>query len=455
MVSSFKITEFLSWGKIPTQYSVSFIKKNLAVKVSEDIAKVTVCIAENEIDNNDSLKKLLIRYHHPKEVEFIVVSRKEFVEFIGTILENKTEKVSSLKKGSNFLNTVSEEENVVNIVNGIALSALRNNASDIHIHKDNNKVSVRFRVDGVLNTYQTYDVSLYDMIVSRIKVMSKINIAEKRLPQDGRMRLDFGEDTFDSRVSIIPSVSGEVVVMRLFESTKKKLELEDLGFNDNILETLRNAVNYKSGLILSTGPTGSGKTTTLHALLKKLPRDTLKIITLEDPVERLIDGIDQVQINEAIGLTFDNVLRKVLRQDPDVIMVGEIRDRETAVLALRAALTGHLVLSTLHTEDSVSSITRLEDLGVEPYIIASVLRLSIAERLVRKCINGVYEGRVAVAELLEVNDDIKKLISKGRSEEAVREYLKTHNFSTLSDDANDKIKKGIVLLEDVKREAIL
>ena len=454
----FDITGFTSFREVSSQYSDSFIKENLCIKLSEDDKEVSVCMV-----NADERKKAeLSNYHYPKKLIIIKAEEKDFVQFIGTILENTAEEIKE-EKTDDFtpytenlsVTDVEVTESAVNIVNGICIRALREKASDIHIHRINSKADVRFRINGVLQSVQSFNGGIYETVISRIKIMAGLNIAEKRLPQDGRISARFGTERFDSRVSVIPTGEGEAVVMRLFGSSTEELGLSELGFTEDVRSVLDKVIKLKSGLVVITGPTGSGKNTTLYALLKQMDRERLKIISIEDPVERVIEGVDQIEINEEIGLTFSCVLRRILRQDPDVIMVGEIRDDDTAELCIRASLTGHLVLTTLHTEDSISTVSRLEDQGVKPYLIASTLKVCMAQRLVRRKQTDGKSGRTAVGEVFETDDRIRALIAEGRSENSVREYLYKNSFRSLSCNAQKLLKRELVTKESLLEEGLL
>lgn len=464
--SDFEILSFSDYNSVKDQYTDDFIKNSKCVKISESDDAVLVCISEKNVE----VESLIKNVHQPKKVEFNRVKEIDFAEFIGSFVE----KINSEDAGENpsektlfNLEQISSDAPVINIINSICLEALRKNASDIHIQVSEEKVNVRFRIDGVLQTVKQLDISIYQNLVSRIKVMAGLNIMENRLPQDGRMNVQFENKNIDFRVSVVPSATGQSIVLRLFNYKKEILKLSDLGFSDETYEKLQKALHIPYGLILSTGPTGSGKTTTLHALLQEMDVEHLKIITIEDPVERIIPGVDQIQVNDEIGLTFESILRRVLRQDPDVIMVGEIRDSITADLAIRAALTGHVILSTLHTNDSVSTITRLKNLGVEPYLISNVLKYSLAQRLVRKvckscggsgcseCSFTGYKGRSVVSELFEVTEEVSNLISEKKNDNEVRNFLKKSSFKTLQQDAQAKCAAGITDVNELKREALV
>ena len=386
-----------------------------------------------------------------------------------------------------------EEAPIVKLANGLIYESVSMGASDIHIEPFEKKVLVRYRVDGVLRIYHQLPSNIKDSLVARYKIMSNLDIAEKRKPQDGRIRIKIEGKKIDLRVSTVPTVYGEKVVMRIQEAEKYlNVKLEDLGFEEDDLEKFRNAIWKPWGMILVTGPTGSGKTTTLYSALMERNQPDVNIMTAEDPVEVAIPGINQVQVNEKIGLTFSNVLRAFLRQDPDIILVGEIRDQETGDIAIRASLTGHLVFSTLHTNDAPTTISRLTDMGIEPFLVGSSLVLVVAQRLVRKlCSNckrphdipkealvrmGLikdtseditvfkasekgcevcgftgYKGRTAVHEIMEIDDELRKLIIKGATADEIREAAKKAGMRTLYGSGLLKVKKGITSLEEINR----
>jgi len=352
---------------------------------------------------------------------------------------------------------------------------------------------IRYRVDGVLKIYHEFPVRIKDSLTARYKIMANLDISEKRRPQDGRIRTRYKGKKIDLRVSTVPTVYGEKIVMRIQEAEKYlNVKLEDLGFEPDDLEKFRKAIWTPWGMILVTGPTGSGKTTTLYAALMERNSPDVNIMTAEDPVEVSIPGLNQVQINEKIGVTFANVLRAFLRQDPDIILIGEIRDTETAEIGIRAALTGHLVFSTLHTNDAPSSITRLVDMGIEPFLVGSSVILIVAQRLVRKlcprcklvddtprealyrlgvlqspdenitiykanpkgcehCNGSGYKGRTAVHEILEVDEEMRKLIIKGATSEDIRDLARKKGMRTLYETGVLKVRKGITSLAEVER----
>ena len=380
---------------------------------------------------------------------------------------------------------------VVKLVNLVLLDAIRKGASDIHIEPYEKQLRIRYRIDGMLYEVMKPPLRLKHAITSRLKIMSSLDIAERRLPQDGRIKLKMGKGKeMDFRVSICPVLWGEKTVMRLLDKSNLQLDMTKLGFEESILRSFKEAINKPYGMILVTGPTGSGKTTTLYSTLSELNKSTHNISTAEDPIEYNLYGINQVQMHDEIGLNFSAALRCFLRQDPDIIMVGEIRDFETAEIAVKAALTGHLVLSTLHTNDAPSTVSRLLNMGIEPFLVASSVNLIGAQRLVRKlcadckapvevtrqqlidigippeeadsvkpmrgqgcrtCNNTGYKGRIAVYEIMVANDEVKEFVLNGAStlelkREAIRQGMKTLRMSALT-----KFREGMTSLEEVVR----
>ncbi|TVR17221.1 MAG: type II/IV secretion system protein [Balneolaceae bacterium] len=379
---------------------------------------------------------------------------------------------------------------VVSQVNSIFNHAIEKKASDIHIELYEHLFRVRLRLDGVLKEEAKLSLFQKDSIISRIKIMANLDIAEKRRPQDGRIRFNYQNNEIDLRVSTLPTGYGEKVVLRILDKSSIDLNLHNLGFEAPDMEKFVKNIHLPYGMILVTGPTGSGKTTTLYGALNELNSEQVNITTIEDPVEYDLQGINQTQVNSEIGLTFSKILRSILRQDPNIIMLGEIRDGETAEIATRAALTGHMVLSTLHTNDAPSALTRLIDLGVEPFLAASSIRLIVAQRLVRKIctncnpvlktlhipidaglegINGTvqkgsgciecnctgYKGRVALFEILEINQGISELIAAKSSPEQIKNAAIKAGMTSLRESGIKKIKAGLTTPEEVLRETSL
>lgn len=382
----------------------------------------------------------------------------------------------------------SDDAPIRRMVNQIIQNAVQQQASDIHFDPTDHELRIRFRVDGVIRTEQTVSKHMQPIVTARLKVMANLNIAEKRLPQDGRIQMVIDHRTIDIRVSTLPTVNGEKVVLRLLDLSQAVKHIEQLGFTEEHAQKFRRMFKKAYGLILITGPTGSGKTSTLYAALNELNHDDVNIITVEDPVEYQLQGVNQVQVNEKIELTFAKGLRSILRQDPNIIMVGEIRDTETAEMAIRSALTGHLVLSTLHTNDAVSSMTRLIDMGIEPFLISSSVSGVVAQRLVRrvctdcaeeyrptieeqllldqyhiekpkllkgrgcsKCNRTGYRGRIAIHELLELDEQMKQMIVEKKPDSAYREYFKEKGFVTMVEDGLKKVRLGLTTISEVMR----
>lgn len=377
---------------------------------------------------------------------------------------------------------------VIKLVNSLLFRAVKEKASDIHIEPYEKEMVVRIRIDGILFNIYKPPKKLQNAITSRLKVMANLNIAEKRLPQDGRIPLKVGGKDIDIRLNSVPTAHGERIVMRLQDRSNVVLELEQLGFSDDLLRTLDDLVSRSYGILIVTGPTGSGKSTTLYGCLTKLNKPDVNILTVEDPVEQRINGIGQVQVNSKIGLTFAAGLRAFLRQDPEIIMVGEIRDLETAELAINASLTGHLVLSTIHANDSAGAFPRLIDIGAEPFLIATSIIGVVAQRLVRvlcphcklkyeptdfqlntlgltreqavagnihqaigcsQCNQKGYIGRTIIAELLVVNDEIRSLIMQRKDGNTVRKAAVTHGMKTFRDHGIQKVLAGITTIEEL------
>ena len=351
---------------------------------------------------------------------------------------------------------------IIKLINATITRAIKARASDIHLEPFENNLTIRFRVDGVLKEVLKYQKNITQMIISRIKIMSNLDISERRLPQDGRISINIGKKEVDLRVSTLPSSFGERVVLRILEKDKSHVELGSLGFSNDIQTKFKNALQKNEGIILVTGPTGSGKTTTLYSGLKNISDRSQNILTIEDPVEYALNGIGQTQVNSKTGLTFAKGLRAILRQDPDVVMVGEIRDKETADIAIQASLTGHLVLSTVHTNSAVNAITRLRDMGIEPYLLSSSLLFVLSQRLVRRlcvkckkpdndqksiklmksnnikgeifkpvgckhCDDTGYSGRLSIGECIVVDEKINELIYKQASEAEIADYVFKNN----------------------------
>lgn len=387
---------------------------------------------------------------------------------------------------------IRDDSPVVRLVNQIIANGLAQRASDIHFDPQENDFRVRYRIDGILQTDRSLPKHMQNVIIARIKIMANLNITESRLPQDGRIKTTVNFKPVDIRVSTLPTIFGEKVVMRLLDISNAMNSIEKVGFTEENIEMFSNMLKKPNGIILITGPTGSGKSTTLYAALNQLNSDDVNIITVEDPVEYQLDGINQIQVKEEIGLTFASGLRSILRQDPDIVMIGEIRDPETAEVATRASLTGHLVLSTLHTNSAVEALSRLDDMGIEPFLISSSIIGIVAQRLVRRvcrdcgqdvpanerekeifasrglsvetvrrgqgcgsCNNTGYRGRIAIHEILTINEDIRRLILSKSSTIEIRNLARQNGMKFLVDDGLLKVKDGLTTTEEVLRVAVL
>ncbi|WP_422658544.1 type II secretion system ATPase GspE [Paenibacillus sp. EC2-1] len=384
-----------------------------------------------------------------------------------------------------------EASPIVRLVNQMIQQAVQLRASDIHIDPGENNLLIRYRIDGSLKTERLIPKQMQGFITARLKIMARLNIAERRLPQDGRIKMQFDYKMIDIRVSTLPTMHGEKIVLRLLDMTTGVKSLDNLGFNERNIEAFREMIERPYGILLITGPTGSGKTTTLYSALNHLNKENVNIITVEDPVEYQLEGINQVHVNPAVGLTFAAGLRSILRQDPNIVMVGEIRDTETAEIAVRASLTGHLVLSTLHTNDAISTISRLRDMGIEPYLIASSLLGVVAQRLVRKictecreaytpseqemillrnyglhtdrlyrgkgcghCNSTGFRGRIAIHEVMVIDDQLRAMITSSASVEELRRTAQDCGMIQLMEDGIVKVSEGITTVHEVMRESV-
>ncbi|MFC4409882.1 GspE/PulE family protein [Chungangia koreensis] len=413
------------------------------------------------------------------KVQPVISSKSDILETIEKISRKSDDVGLSATTESN------EEAPAVRLVNQILQRGVQLKASDVHIDPQETSVVIKYRVDGLLKTDRVIQPSQYPSLIARIKIMANLNITESRLPQDGRVRLQ-GKKSVDLRISILPTVFGEKIVIRLLDLSNAVKPLSHLGFNKRYLQSFVQLIEQPSGIVLLTGPTGSGKTTTLYSALNYINKESLNIITIEDPVEYQMEGVNQVQVNPQINLTFASGLRAILRQDPNVIMVGEMRDEETSEIAIRAALTGHFVLSTLHTNDAISSIPRLFDMGVEPYLVISALRGVVSQRLVRSicssckseyeptnverelftkryiqldklyigkgceaCNYTGYKGRLAVHELFVLDDDIKFMLFENKSMKEVKIAAMKKGMIPLIDDGLLKAKAGLTTVEEV------
>jgi general secretion pathway protein E len=413
-------------------------------------------------------------------------SMEKIIEGMDRIPEYREEDEENV----DHLRDMASEGPVIRLVNLIISRAIERRASDIHFEPFEDHFRVRYRIDGVLHDVESPPKRLQAAIISRVKIMAKLNIAERRLPQDGRIMLRVKGKEIDFRVSSVPTIHGESTVLRILDKSSIVLDIEALGFPEDTMEDFKGLIERPHGIILVTGPTGSGKTTTLYCVLQKINSPDKKIITVEDPVEYQLRGVNQIQVKPAIGLTFANALRSIVRQDPDVILIGEIRDAETAEIAIQSALTGHLVLSTLHTNDAPSAITRLIDMGMEDYLLSSTIIGILAQRLVRvacpvcqepywpdpailkemtlagvnledgkihdvkgceRCSNTGYLGRTGIFEFLKISEDIQKLILEKKDSNIIREAARKQGMRSLREDGWWKVKQGVTTVSEVLR----
>ena len=412
-------------------------------------------------------------------------------ELVAKRAEEEIELLEGIDEQDGELAAEAQAASVVRLVNELLIEALEQKASDVHIEPQEHGLTIRFRCDGLLRVQPVPPEIMHfqSAIISRLKIMSRLNIAEKRLPQDGRIKLRVKGREIDVRVSIIPMLHGEGIVMRLLDKSRMTFNLANAGMPDSIAKPFHELIAMPHGIVLVTGPTGSGKTTTLYSALNEIKSPTTKIITVEDPVEYHMDGISQIQVHSKIGLTFAAGLRSILRHDPDVVLIGEIRDGETANSAIQASLTGHLVFSTLHTNDAAGAFTRLVDMGVEPYLVASTVEGVLARRLVRRlcphcktavdpttldlppdfprplpsviyepngcreCRGTGYSGRIGIYELLHTDEGVRKLCMDRASASVIREHGLKHGMTTLRMDGWAKVVQGVTSVEDVLRTA--
>jgi general secretion pathway protein E len=488
---------------LSSNLSRSFIKKYNVIVLGEYDSHVDVAINDplqtEVIENIKSLTKKDVRLVLAKKLDILRLSdilAGEDSDTADKVIEGLNEEGGNIQILGEVIDRdedvldLANEAPIIKLVNLMITEALKERASDIHIEPSEEGITVRYRIDGILYNVLSPPKRYQQAIVSRVKIMAHLNIAENRLPQDGRIKVKYGTTDVDIRVSIIPSVVGERVVLRLLVKDETRYDLTKLGMSDNLLKDFRGLLRIPHGIIMVSGPTGSGKTTTLYAGIKEINSPDKNIITIEDPVEYRIKGISQIQVNPKINLTFASGLRSILRQDPEMIMIGEIRDRETAEIAIQAAMTGHLVFSTLHTNDAASGVVRLIDMGIEPYLIASTVTGFLSQRLVRvlchhcrqpeaidpnvlgeegidphlfegktvyhtqgcsKCQNTGYRDRMGIFEMIRVSDHVRKMIIDKRDASYIRQECTSTGMRTMLDDGIDKVLQGLTSLDEVLR----
>ncbi len=482
-----------AYGVVPIEFNATARRLTIAMKSADnfravdDLRLLLGMTVNAVVANPDQIDELLAKHYAKQESVVDVVSN--------LAKDTKFEALAGHGADSIDLDAISEaasDNQVVKLLNLVLLQAIKDKASDIHFEPFEDEFKMRYRIDGVLYEMVPPPKHLGPAITSRVKVMANLDIAERRLPQDGRIELQVGGKPVDLRIAVLPTMHGESVVMRVLDRSNVELNLERIGFREDDLSRFRSLIEKPNGIVVVTGPTGSGKTTTLYAALAELNRIETKILTSEDPVEYDIDGLCQVQVNEDVGLTFAKALRSFLRQDPDVIMVGEIRDLETAQIAVQASLTGHLVLSTLHTNDAPSSIVRLIDLGLEPFLLTATIEGIVAQRLVRK-INpasreayepteeellelglrpsdvagksfyrprsdaeyGGYKGRMALFEIMNMDDTVRDMVMKEESLSLVREHCRGQGMRSLRESGLLAIYEGQTSIDEVVRETLI
>jgi general secretion pathway protein E len=475
--------------------SFDFLEKNLLLplELKENVLKIAV----GDPTNAEALESLKTSYEY--DIRPFLARKSDIVRHLKLLHGSRSAVMQRLIEGTtedelsredlsgeiSHLRDLAQEKGIIQLVNLLIENAVKDRASDIHVEPGEYNVRVRYRIDGVLYEKETLPGRMYSAVSSRIKLLSQMNIAERRLPQDGRIKVTFSGKAIDIRVSTMPTIYGESVVMRLLDKETSFITLEEIGFDRILLDIYEEVIQKPYGMILITGPTGSGKSTTLYASLAKINSPEKKIITVEEPVEYLMQGINQIQVRPKIGLTFASGLRHIVRQDPDVIMVGEIRDMETAGIAIHAALTGHLLFSTLHTNDAPGAITRLMDMGVENYLVASTLICVMAQRLVRRicqhckvkqdvsedilkkvdstikevwagagcefCSGTGYRGRIGIFEVLPVGDEIRELIMRHATVKEIKDKAISLGMRTLREDGIEKVRKGVTTVDEVLR----
>ncbi len=500
-VPAINLEEFEIDKEIARKIPQNIASKHLIIPVNQTGA--TLIVATSDPTNLSVIDE--VKFLTGYNVEFVAATETAIKKAIEKYFEVSTDYQEMLDEAAEEYEVVGEDDNidikslekaseeapVIKLVNSILNDAIKRGASDIHVEPYEKSLRVRFRIDGMLYEIMKPPISLKNAIASRLKIMAKLDIAERRRPQDGRIKIRYsdGKD-IDFRVSVLPTLFGEKIVLRLLDKSNLQLDMTKLGFNEKQLKDFKEAVHKPYGMVLVTGPTGSGKTTTLYSALSELNQISKNVSTAEDPVEYNIPGINQVQMHEEIGLNFAASLRSFLRQDPNIIMVGEIRDYETAEIAVKAALTGHLVLSTIHTNDAPSTINRLLNMGIEPFLVASSVHCILAQRLVRKvcdkcreeidvekkvltdiglpeaeakgtkiykgkgcntCSSTGYKGRIAVYEILIIAEDLRELILSGASAGEIKKEAIRLGMMTMRQSAIDLLRKGLTTIDEVVR----
>jgi len=492
-----KISEFPKVPLMLNGISPRFLKENLVIPLELKGNRLVIVTADP--DNREVISAL--QYATGHSIEVLHGDRDEITDYLDSLYGKENtinkiiedidqlsyEEITEEEQDIGHLKDLASEAPIIKLVNLIITRAIESRASDIHIEPFEDELKVRYRIDGVLHDVESTPRKLQPAIISRVKIMAKLNIAERRLPQDGKIKLKVLGKDIDMRISTIPVIYGESVVIRILDRESIVIDLQQLGFPRETLGTFNRLIGLPNGIILVTGPTGSGKTTTLYGALDKINSPEKKIITVEDPVEYQLKGVNQIQVKPRIGLDFTNTLRHIVRQDPDIIMIGEIRDLETAEIAIQSSLTGHLVFSTLHTNDAPSAITRLIEMGVESYLISSTIRAVLAQRLVRvicpeckeedrdisdeerrllginpgvtlyrgkgceNCAGTGFRGRTGIFELLVIDELVRNKIAKNIDSAELRKVARHSGMRTLMEDGTRKVMSGITTISEVLR----
>ena len=417
-------------------------------------------VASSNKQNNE----LLLTTLFSTPIKFLIVSKQEITNKFKYLDIESSIHTEGLNALQNSHKNQTNNSHIMNMIDHIIIYAIKLNASDIHIESLKHSVIIRFRIDGILHLIFTFNAKMYKLFASIIKLFAHLDISQTRLPQNGRFSKVFTKKEYDFRVSTIPTINGESIVIRILDNDNANIILDNIGFNNYTLSSLKKLIHLHQGMILVTGPTGSGKTTTLYSILNELNSNERKIITIEDPIEYNLDGIQQININEDINLTYTLALKNILRQDPDIIMIGEIRDEKALNIALQASLTGHLVIATLHTKNAPETINRLLDLNAQPFLIASTLKAILSQRLVRKlcqncsvnsqpvgcdsCNYTGYKSRVVVSEFLKIDQQISSLIHNNENIDKIIKYAKTKEYTTLEENTLIKVQNSITSKEE-------
>lgn len=468
-----KIYNF-NYSSLNDKLDFNFLYKNRVVPYDEDNYSI-FCVSDSYDNNIVSNMEYMLK----KDCKLNIISNED----MNLILKVYSNKINNLKKSNKlrlFKIESSEDKSnseIINYINELLEYSINNNVTDIHIEPFEENIRIRIRIDGALLVKDYINKDFYSVIITRTKIQAKLDISERRLPQDGRITFNYNDKSIDLRISMIPTIHGEKITIRILDSENKYKSLNSLGMSKVDSDYIKNEINKLSGMMLVCGPTNSGKTTTIYSLLNEINKENINIVTLEDPVEYKIYGINQIQINNRQGLMFNNTLRNILRADPEIISIGEIRDEETVQTGLRAAITGHYVFSTIHTRNSISAIFRLKDMKAKEYLISSALNTIISQRLIRilcdnckeksnedlsrynikqhylpvgcsKCNNG-YKGRMGVFEIFKIDEDIKSLINSGGTYNEILNKAKSKGFKTLEENLIEKVNLGVTSFDEI------